>query len=54
VLDKGRVVADGSPRDLTSVMNLPTLESAFAELVEQTNTERLAEEIVSVMQVRHA
>jgi ABC-2 type transport system ATP-binding protein len=53
VLDKGHVVADGSPRDLTSVMNLPTLESAFAELVEQTNTERLAEEIVSVMQVRH-
>lgn len=54
VLDKGQVVADGSPRDLTSVMNLPTLESAFAELVEQTNTERVAEEIVSVMQVRHA
>src|SRR6185312_817471 len=51
VLDKGQVVADGSPRDLTSVMNLPTLESAFAELVEQTNTERVAEEIVSVMQV---
>jgi len=54
VLDKGQVVADGSPRDLTSVMNLPTLESAFAELVEQTNTERVAEEIVSVMQVRNA
>jgi len=54
VLDKGQVVADGSPRELTSVMNLPTLESAFAELVEQTNTERVAEEIVSVMQVRNA
>jgi ABC-2 type transport system ATP-binding protein len=53
VLDRGQVVAHGSPHDLTSVLNLQSLESAFAELVEQTNTERLAEEIVSVMQVRN-
>src|SRR5665213_2655496 len=54
VLDRGRVIADGSPRDLIGAMNLPTLESAFAELVEQANTERMAEEIADVMQVRHA
>ena len=54
VLDRGWVVADGSPQELTGATNLPTLESAFAELVEQTNTERVAEEIVDVMQVRHA
>jgi len=54
VLDKGWVVADCSPTELIGAMNLPTLESAFAELVEQTNTERVAEEIVSTMQVRHA
>jgi ABC-2 type transport system ATP-binding protein len=54
VLDRGQVVADGAPRDLIGAMNLPTLESAFAELVEQSNTERLAEEIVDVMQARHA
>jgi ABC-2 type transport system ATP-binding protein len=54
VLDKGQVIADGTPHDLIGAMNLPTLESAFAELVEQTNTERAAEEIVDTMQVRHA
>jgi ABC-2 type transport system ATP-binding protein len=54
VLDKGLVVADGAPRDLLGAMNLPTLESAFAELIEHTNTGHVAAEIVSVMQVRHA
>lgn len=53
VLDRGMVVAEGAPRDLSDAMNLPTLESAFAELVEQTNTEHVAQEIADVMQVRH-
>jgi ABC-2 type transport system ATP-binding protein len=54
VLTKGRVVADAAPGELTKLMELPTLESVFAQLVEQTETERLANQIVDVMKVRHA
>jgi ABC-2 type transport system ATP-binding protein len=54
VLAKGKVVADAAPRDLTKLMELPTLESVFAQLVQQTDTERVARDMVSVMQVRHA
>ena len=41
-------------RDLTKLMELPTLESVFAQLVQQTDTERVARDVVGVMQVRHA
>jgi ABC-2 type transport system ATP-binding protein len=54
VLAKGKVVADAAPSDLTKLMELPTLESVFAQLVQQTDTERVARDMVSVMQVRHA
>jgi ABC-2 type transport system ATP-binding protein len=54
VLARGKVVADAAPRDLTKLMELPTLESVFAQLVQQTDTERVARDMVSVMQVRHA
>ena len=54
VLTKGRIVADASPGDLTKLMKLPTLESVFAQLVEQTETERIAAQLVDVMKVRHA
>ena len=54
VLSKGRVVADAAPRDLTSLMQLPTLESVFAQLVQQTDTEQIAHQMVEVMKVRHA
>jgi len=53
VLAKGRVVADASPRELTALMELPTLESVFAQLVQQTDTEQTAREMVGVMKVRH-
>ena len=53
VLAKGKVVADASPSDLTRLMELPTLESVFAQLVQQINTEQVAQEIVDVMKVRH-
>ena len=36
------------------LMELPTLESVFAQLVQQTDTERVARDVVGVMQVRHA
>lgn len=54
VLAKGRVVADAAPHDLTRLMHLPTLESVFAQLVQQTDTEQVARDLVAVMQVRHA
>lgn len=54
VLSKGNVVADAAPGELTKLMQLPTLESVFAQLVQQTDTERVARDVVGVMQVRHA
>jgi len=54
VLSKGRVVADAAPSDLTKLMELPTLESVFAQLVQQTDTQRVARDLVAVMQVHHA
>ena len=53
VLAKGRVVADAAPGDLTRLMELPTLESVFAQLVQQTDTEQVARGMVEVMKVRH-
>ena len=53
VLSKGRIVADAALGDLTRLMELPTLESVFAQLVQQTDTERVAREMVDVMKVRH-
>jgi ABC-2 type transport system ATP-binding protein len=53
VLAKGRVVADAPPGDLIRLNALPTLESVFAELVQQTNTEQVARDLVDVMKVRH-
>src|SRR3984885_2157359 len=53
VLAKGKVVADAAPSDLTRLLELPTLESVFAQLVQQTDTEQVAKEMVSVMKVRH-
>ena len=54
VLSKGRVVADAAPNELTRLMELPSLESVFAQLVQQTETERVARQMVDVMKVRHA
>ena len=53
VLAKGKVVADAAPRELIDLMQLPTLESVFAQLVQQTDTEQVARGIVDVMKVNH-
>jgi ABC-2 type transport system ATP-binding protein len=53
VLAKGKVVADAAPDDLTRLMELPTLESVFAQLVQQTDTAQVAQHMVEVMKVRH-
>ena len=54
VLANGKVVADAAPGELTKLMHLPTLESVFAQLVQQTDTEQVAREMVSVMKALRA
>jgi ABC-2 type transport system ATP-binding protein len=53
VIADGKILADASPADLARLMQLPNLESAFAQLVRQQNTLVLAQEIVEVMQITH-
>ncbi len=54
VLSKGKVVADASPQQLTAMTNLPSLETVFAQLVQQSDTEQVARDVVRVMAVHHA
>lgn len=54
ILSKGKVVADSSPGKLAELTKQRDLESVFAQLVQQTDTEQVARDLVSVMQVQHA
>jgi ABC-2 type transport system ATP-binding protein len=54
VLSKGKVVADAAPRELTEMMKLSSLESVFAQLVQQTDTTVVARDMVQVMKVHAA
>lgn len=49
VISKGHILADAAPSELTKLMQLPSLESVFAQLVEQEDTKVLASELVEVM-----
>ena len=51
VLSKGKIVANASPQELTAMTNLPNLEMVFAQLVQQSNTEQVARDFVSVIAV---
>ncbi len=53
VIARGRIQADASPSELTTLMKLPNLESVFAQLVQQQDTRSTAQEIVEVMQIAH-
>lgn len=53
VLSKGRIVADASPQQLTAMTNLPSLETVFAQLVQQSDTAQIAQDLVRVMAVNH-
>ncbi|HTU49073.1 MAG TPA: ABC transporter ATP-binding protein [Acidobacteriaceae bacterium] len=53
VIAKGNIVADASPAELTKVMQLASLESVFAQLVQQQDTRVLARELVEVMQIEN-
>jgi ABC-2 type transport system ATP-binding protein len=54
VIAKGRIMADAPPEELIKLMQLPTLERVFGQLVEQQDTQSLAREIVEVMRATHA
>jgi ABC-2 type transport system ATP-binding protein len=51
ILQEGRVVADDSVERLRTLMNMPSLEDIFAQLVLQEDTEKIAQDIVEVMKV---
>jgi len=54
VIAKGRVLANAAPAELKKLMSLPSLESAFAQLVEQPDTRSVALQIVEVMETGDA
>jgi len=54
ILSRGKVVADAAPGKLTELTRLKDLESVFAQLVQQTDTEQVARDLVGVMKVQHA
>src|ERR1700689_458305 len=54
VIAKGRILADARPADLVNLMNLPNLESVFAQLVQQQDTRSIAEQMVEVMHSGHS
>ena len=49
ILHKGKVVADDSVERLRNLMQLPSLEEIFSQLVDQDDAEKIAQDIVEVM-----
>lgn len=49
VIHKGHLVADDSVENLRNLMQLPSLEEIFTQLVQHEDTERIAREIVEVV-----
>lgn len=49
VLHQGRVVADDSVANLGALMQLPSLEAIFAQLTQQPDLERSAEDLAELM-----
>lgn len=54
VISKGRILADASPSELTHLMQLPSLESVFAQLVQQEDTKAVVNQFMEVMKAKHA
>jgi ABC-2 type transport system ATP-binding protein len=49
IINKGTIVADDSVGQLSYLMRLPSLESIFKELVQQEDSQKIAEEIISLV-----
>jgi ABC-2 type transport system ATP-binding protein len=53
VIAKGKILADAPPAELKTSLALANLESVFAQLVQQQDTQSMATELVNVMAVHH-
>jgi ABC-2 type transport system ATP-binding protein len=53
VISQGRMLANAAPSELTQLMQLPSLEKVFAQLVQQEDTQAIAGEFMDVMKVKH-
>jgi ABC-2 type transport system ATP-binding protein len=54
VIAEGKILADAAPSDLTRLMELPSLERVFAQLVRQQDTRAAAHAMVEVMRIGDA
>jgi len=54
VIAQGKVLADAAPSELTRLMELPSLEKVFTQLVRQQDTRSAAREMVEVMKIGDA
>src|SRR5437868_3224663 len=54
VIARGRILADAPPSELKTSLQLGNLESVFAQLVQQQDTQSVARELVDIMAVHHA
>jgi ABC-2 type transport system ATP-binding protein len=53
VIAKGRILADAPPSELKTSLALANLESVFAQLVKQQDTQSVAQQLVETMAVHH-
>jgi ABC-2 type transport system ATP-binding protein len=53
VIAKGKILADAPPAMLKTSLALANLESVFAQLIQQQDTQSVARELVDVMAVHH-
>jgi ABC-2 type transport system ATP-binding protein len=53
VIAKGKILADAPPAELKASLALANLESVFAQLVQQQDTQSIARELVDTMAVHH-
>ena len=53
VIAKGKILANAPPSELKASLALANLESVFAQLVQQQDTQSVARELVDIMGIRH-
>ena len=53
VIAKGKILADAPPSELRTSLQLANLESVFAQLVKQQDTQTVARELIDIMAVQH-
>jgi ABC-2 type transport system ATP-binding protein len=54
VIAKGKILADAPPAELKRSLQLANLESVFAQLVQQQDTQVVARELAAIVAVHHA